>query len=184
MWRRQEARVSILRLSLGRLELLGREFVREAIRYSIFFSRPPKVTLALKSCEASSPFEEYSLCTCMQEKNESQRKFFSLRQPYQSTSSGRSHAVCRAGDSPLVINSAKFFSSLSSHSRSHSHEASFVRPAGNFRRGKFRYPRPATLRIADARRGRSLRRERSSRRPNHAGRPVHRLHGRFHFPQR
>src|SRR5271170_6084814 len=35
-----------------------------------FYSRPPKVTLALEFPQASALFEEYKLCTCMQEKNE------------------------------------------------------------------------------------------------------------------
>src|SRR5262245_30634782 len=55
------------------------------MQYSIFFSRPPQVTLALKSHGASSPFEEYSLCARMQEKSEAARRFFSVCQPYRST---------------------------------------------------------------------------------------------------
>src|SRR5215469_16662931 len=51
-----------------------------------FFSRPPQVTLALNTRGASSPFEEYSLCARMQEKNERARKILSARQPYRSTS--------------------------------------------------------------------------------------------------
>src|ERR1700730_12381580 len=74
------ARASTLRLSFWRWELLGKEFGRAAIKCSIFFSRPPKVTLAFQFLEASSPFEEYSLCSRMQEKNEARRKLFSASQ--------------------------------------------------------------------------------------------------------
>src|SRR5258708_21224297 len=52
----------------------------EGIKCSIFFSRPPKVTLAFQFLEASSPFEEYSLCPRMQEKNGAQRIFFRTSQ--------------------------------------------------------------------------------------------------------
>jgi hypothetical protein len=41
-----------------------------------FYSRPPKVTLAIKFPQASALFEEYKLCTCMQEKNASKQKYF------------------------------------------------------------------------------------------------------------
>jgi hypothetical protein len=50
--------------------------------YSIFFSRPPKAKLALWYREASPPFEEYKLCTRMQEKNAGKRKIFSGSRPY------------------------------------------------------------------------------------------------------
>jgi hypothetical protein len=50
-----------------------------------FFSRPPKVTLAFKFLEASSPFEEYNPCARMQEKNEARRNFFRASQLYAST---------------------------------------------------------------------------------------------------
>jgi hypothetical protein len=62
--------------------LFEKEFVLEGIKCSIFFSRPPKVTLAFEFLEASSPFEEYSLCSCMQEKNEGWRKFFLVSHSY------------------------------------------------------------------------------------------------------
>jgi hypothetical protein len=76
MWRPQAARALILRLSFSRWELLGKEFGLAAIKCSIFFSRPPKVTLAFQFLEASSPFEEYSLCSRMQEKNGVRQIFF------------------------------------------------------------------------------------------------------------
>jgi hypothetical protein len=41
-----------------------------------FYSRPPKVTLALKFLGASSLFEEYSLYICMQQKNDVLQNFF------------------------------------------------------------------------------------------------------------
>src|SRR5258707_2564683 len=80
MWRRQAGRASILRLSFSRWELLGKEFGLAGIKCSIFFSRPPKVTLAFQFLEASSPFEEYNLCPCMQEKNGAQQNFFRTSQ--------------------------------------------------------------------------------------------------------
>src|SRR5579859_6393742 len=55
------------------------------IKSSIFFSRPPKVTLALEFLEASSPFEEYSLCSRMQEKNEASRKLLRVSHAYSGT---------------------------------------------------------------------------------------------------
>src|SRR5260221_9298015 len=85
MWRRQAARASILRLSFSRWEVLGKEFGLAGIKCSIFFSRPPKVTLAFQFLEASSPFEEYSLCSRMQEKNDVRRKFFQVGYSYFST---------------------------------------------------------------------------------------------------
>jgi hypothetical protein len=71
------------------------------MQYSIFFSRPPKVRLALEYREASSPFEEYKLCTRMQGKNARERKFFepgkrtfALRLPTRTSE--------RTGDRPLA----------------------------------------------------------------------------------
>src|SRR6266849_6706418 len=85
MWRQPTARASALRLSFLRWEVLGKEFGRAAIKCSIFFSRPPTVTLAFQFLEASSPFEEYNPCTRMQEKNEARRIFFRASQLYVST---------------------------------------------------------------------------------------------------
>lgn len=49
--------------------------MRGAMLCSIFFSRPPKAKLALWYREASPPFEEYKLCTRMQEKKQLGEKF-------------------------------------------------------------------------------------------------------------
>src|SRR5258708_24259899 len=93
MWRRQAARASILRLSFSRWEVLGKEFGLAGIKCSIFFSRPPKVTLAFQFLEASSPFEEYNLCPCMQEKNGAQQNFFRTSQPNFGTTRFVPHAA-------------------------------------------------------------------------------------------
>jgi hypothetical protein len=105
------AKASVLRLSFSRWEVLGKEFGLAGIKCSIFFSRPPKVTLAFRFLEASSPFEEYNPCTRMQEKNEPARKFFRVGHSYFGT---RRFVLDAAGVSvrtlairfrpPLVVN--------------------------------------------------------------------------------
>jgi len=93
--------------------MLGREVLREAMRYSIFFSRPPQVTLALRLRGASSPFEEYSLCICMQEKNEAARK--KILGPPTVTDCEKPVPRSELRKRPSgVINSARFFHSLTS----------------------------------------------------------------------
>src|SRR5580700_1669907 len=72
-----------------------------------FYSRPPKVTLAVEFPQASALFEEYKLCTCMQEKNAPKQKYF-RRQNARRTARG---TIRRANSLPArpVLHSASLY---------------------------------------------------------------------------
>jgi len=181
------ARASTLRLSFSRWEVLGKEFGRAAIKCSIFFSRPPKVTLAFKFLEASSPSEEYSLCSGMQEKNAGQRNFFerasctsvlddSFRTRRVQPDGPGSLPDSHRGE-PAVIHSAWLF--YSNFYRSHPHEDFPRTLARTFPSGRFPCRRAAIRRTARDHRGRPLRCSRGARGADQPGRAGDRLYREF-----